>query len=250
VPNLVRYQGQAVDANSVPLAGPYNLTFRLYNAETAGSIVWQETQANVTLVKGNFSILLGQVTALTVDWSVPLWLSIQVGIEAELSPRQRITSVPLAIRAETAESLVGGGTDTSARVSNNASLSIANVTETYLTFNTEQWDTNTIHDTSLNTDRLTAATAGKYYVFATVLFADNSTGTRQVTIEHSGCGCDIARFTQKAADSGFVGGITLGTHYNFTAGQYVRVRVYQNSGGAVNALANGVFPSFGMVKVQ
>jgi len=250
VPHLIRYQGQASDVNGVPLEGPYSLTFRLYDAETLGTVVWQETQATVTLTKGNFSILLGQVTPLTVDWSVPLWLSIQVGTATELSPRQRITSVPLAIRAEVAEQLAGGPTDISARVYNNANLSIANATETYPTFNTEQWDTDTIHDTALNTDRLTATTAGKYYVFATVLFADNATGIRQVTIEHSGCGCDIARFTQKAADSPFVGGITLGTHYNFTAGQYVRVRVYQNSGGALNVIANGVFPSFGMVKVQ
>ena len=45
VPHLVRYQGQAVDNQGVPLQGPYTMTFRLYNADTAGSIVWQETQA-------------------------------------------------------------------------------------------------------------------------------------------------------------------------------------------------------------
>ena len=41
VPSLVRYQGQAVDTNGVPLEGPYTLKFRLYNAETAGTIVWE-----------------------------------------------------------------------------------------------------------------------------------------------------------------------------------------------------------------
>lgn len=106
VPKLIRYQGQAVDSKGVPLEGPYALTFRLYDAETAGTVIWQETQPDVLMSGGNFSVLLGQVQGLQgVDWSRPLWLSVQVNQDAELSPRQRITSVPLAIRAERAEQL-------------------------------------------------------------------------------------------------------------------------------------------------
>lgn len=105
VPHLVRYQGTAVDANNIPLEGPYTLTFRLYNAATGGTAVWTETHTNAPVTKGRFSVLLGQNTALSVDWSVPLWISIQVGTDPELSPRQQITSVPLAIRAEVAEGL-------------------------------------------------------------------------------------------------------------------------------------------------
>ena len=106
VPHLIRYQGQAVDTNGVPLEGPYTLTFRLYDAETAGTVVWQEPpQPNVPITKGYFSVLLGQVTALNANWSMPLWLSVQVNTDPELAPRQRITSVPLAVRAESAEQL-------------------------------------------------------------------------------------------------------------------------------------------------
>ena len=32
VPHLIRYQGQAIDAKGVPLEGPHDLTFRLYDA--------------------------------------------------------------------------------------------------------------------------------------------------------------------------------------------------------------------------
>ena len=104
IPPLIRYQGQAVDSNGVPLEGPYTLIFRLYGAETGGAAVWEETQTNVPLTGGHFSVLLGEVESLEpVDWSVPLWLGIQVNTEPELAPRQRITSVPLAIRAQTAE---------------------------------------------------------------------------------------------------------------------------------------------------
>jgi len=104
VPHLIRYQGQAVDSQSVPLEGPYTLTFRLYDAETAGTKVWEEIQSNVPLQGGHFSVLLGQVTPLNgINWGVPCWLSVQVGADPELAPRQRITSVPLAIKAESAD---------------------------------------------------------------------------------------------------------------------------------------------------
>jgi hypothetical protein len=103
VPHLIRYQGQATEANGVPLEGPYTLTFRLYPAETGGTAAWMETQLNVPLAGGHFSVLLGQVQSLTgVDWTQPLWLSVQVNTEPELSPRQRIASVPLALRSESA----------------------------------------------------------------------------------------------------------------------------------------------------
>lgn len=106
VPHLIRYQGQAEDSKGVPLEGPYTLTFRLYDAQTLGTQIWSETHSNVPLTGGHFSVLLGSVSTMTgVNWSVPRWLSIQVGTAPELSPRQRITSVPLAIRAETAENL-------------------------------------------------------------------------------------------------------------------------------------------------
>ncbi len=104
VPHLIRYQGQAVDSKGVPLEGPYMLIFRLYDAETGGTKLWEETQANVPLKNGYFSVLLGQVTPMTsMDWSKPCWLSVQVNTQPELAPRQQITSVPLAMRAETAE---------------------------------------------------------------------------------------------------------------------------------------------------
>ena len=105
VPHLIRYQGQAVDSKGVLLEGPYNLTFRLYDAATAGNTIWEEIQPSVPITKGYFSVLLGQVTPLNADWSRTLWLSVQVNADPELSPRQQITSVPLAIRAEQAEQL-------------------------------------------------------------------------------------------------------------------------------------------------
>ena len=104
VPHLIRYQGQAVDSKGVPLEGPYTLTFRLYDAEAGGAKLWEESQASVSLTDGHFSVLLGQMASLdSMDWSQACWLSIQVNGDPELAPRQRITSVPLAITAKQLE---------------------------------------------------------------------------------------------------------------------------------------------------
>lgn len=249
VPHLVRYQGQASDANGVPLEGPYTLTFRLYNAETLGTVVWQETQSNVSLTKGNFSVLLGQVTPLNVDWATPLWLSIQVGTGSELSPRQRITSVPLAIRAETAESLVGGPTDISARVYNSAAISFASGADTPLTFGSERWDTDNIHSTTVNTNRLTATTAGKYLIAGHVQFANNSTGFRFIYIRLNGSTTIAATTSGSSPVNNMY--LSIAVHYNLAATDYVELLAFQNSGVAldINATAN-LSPEFGMVKVQ
>ncbi len=113
VPKLIRYQGFLKNSQGVPLEGPYTLTFRLYPAATGSTPLWTETQTSVPVSTGSFSVLLGSGTTLpagapgldTIDWSTPAWLSIQVGPDPELAPRQQITSVPLAIRAGVAESL-------------------------------------------------------------------------------------------------------------------------------------------------
>ena len=101
IPHLIRYQGTAEDSSGVALEGPYDMTFTLYDAQTNGTVVWTEKQLQTPFSHGEFSVLLGQVTALdNVNWSQPLWLAMKVGSDPELSPRQRITSVPLALIAE------------------------------------------------------------------------------------------------------------------------------------------------------
>lgn len=104
VPYLINYQGRLTDTSGVPLDGLYNITFRLYDAEAAGNLLWQGTYNSVSITKGIFNILLGDVndsgfnfTALGFD--KPYWLEIKVG-EDVLNPRQMIASVGYAIRAE------------------------------------------------------------------------------------------------------------------------------------------------------
>jgi len=106
VPRLIHYQGQVLDSQEIPLEGPYTLTFRLYDAEIGGTTLWEEVQTDVPIHQGHFSVSLGEVNTLeAIVWDQPCWLSVQINSEPELLPRQRITSVPLAVRASVAEQL-------------------------------------------------------------------------------------------------------------------------------------------------
>ena len=105
VPHLINYQGRLTNGSGDPLEGAHNVTFRIYDAQTAGSMLWQEAHSGVVVQKGVFSILLGSVTDLALSFDKPYYLGIKVGTDSEMVPRQRITSAGYSIRSETAEKL-------------------------------------------------------------------------------------------------------------------------------------------------
>lgn len=100
VPRLITYQGILKDASGAYLSGSYAMTFRIYDAATGGNSVWQETQSGVLASSGRFSVQLGAVNALNLNFAQDYWLSVQVGTDTEMTPRQRITSVGYAYMAE------------------------------------------------------------------------------------------------------------------------------------------------------
>jgi hypothetical protein len=102
VPHLINYQGKLTDTSGNPLTGTYSITFKIYDAETAGNLLWEEAQAGVVIQKGIFSVLLGSVTNLGLAFDKPYFLEIKVGNEV-MTPRQRITSAGYAFKAEQAD---------------------------------------------------------------------------------------------------------------------------------------------------
>jgi hypothetical protein len=133
----------------------------------------------------------------------------------------------------------------SARVYNDAAISINNDTITALTFNSERWDTDTIHNTSTNTNRLTCQTAGLYLIHGHVRFASNNTGYRIAGIRLNGS-TQIAN-QKTGATQGTTTVLSVSTVYLLTASDYVELVAYQDSGGALNVEAGGnLSPEFGM----
>jgi len=130
VPEFLNYQGTVTDSVGLGLGddAPLNrkVLFRVYDAATAGGLIWTEEQT-VTISKGEFSVLLGQgiqflseshASLLTVfgEGATDRYLEITVdngddtlnASDLPIAPRQRITSTAYSFRAGTADSIASG----------------------------------------------------------------------------------------------------------------------------------------------
>lgn len=125
-----------------------------------------------------------------------------------------------------------------ARVYNSGNLSIADSSDVTLIFDSTRYDTDGYHSTSSSPDRLTAPVSGYYLITTNVQFASNVAGRRLLQISQSGGVGAIAQTTVNPVNAPTR--LALATQAYLTAGDYVIVRVYQNSGGAlsVEAAAN------------
>lgn len=131
-------------------------------------------------------------------------------------------------------------------VYNSAAISIPNETSTVVTFDSERFDdvTNPMHSTVTNTSRITFTIPGLYIVRFGAAFTGNTAGDRQAYIRANGrdfLGANQRRSTVATIESG----ITVVIQEVFaTAGDYVEALVKQDSGGALNLLANRYSPAF------
>jgi len=134
-----------------------------------------------------------------------------------------------------------GSSFTGASASNSATQSLSNETWTAINFDTEQYDTNTFHSTSVNTSRMTipADKAGKYLFTVTGYFSNASTsGVRIVRLTKNAT--EIARGNWQAAATVNTN-CTMTTVLNLAVSDYIQFEMFQNSGGSLNALADMTF---------
>jgi hypothetical protein len=135
-----------------------------------------------------------------------------------------------------------------ARVYHNAAQTTATSVWLILAFNSERFDTDTIHDTVTNNSRLTCKTAGKYMINSNVEWAGNATGARSMTLRLNGA-TDIA-FDDVTPVAAVAFRQNLSTLYDLAVNDYVEVRASQNSGGNLNVNSTGNYsPEFSMVLV-
>ncbi|MBM4464763.1 MAG: hypothetical protein FJ014_04225 [Chloroflexi bacterium] len=105
VATKISYQGRLTDANGSPVAdGTYTMQFRLYDARSGGTMLWDSGSQNVQVYDGLFNVELG------VDPShfngQALWLETKVGAET-LSPRRELLPVPYALSLVPGADVVG-----------------------------------------------------------------------------------------------------------------------------------------------
>ena len=98
VPYVINYQGVLFDNDDQPVNGDRDLTFRLYDQESAAveDAIWEDTYLSVHIVSGLFTV---ELSIPPSDFDNPdLWLGVQVDGGAELEPRLSITSVPYSYK--------------------------------------------------------------------------------------------------------------------------------------------------------
>jgi hypothetical protein len=97
VPAGVTQQGRLLDSEGAPVNGELTFEFTIYDAASAGTALWTESQA-ITLDEGFFSTRLGETEAFPADLfgGGALFLGVTVGTDAEMTPRQVMASVPYA----------------------------------------------------------------------------------------------------------------------------------------------------------
>ncbi|MBI5625142.1 MAG: hypothetical protein HY924_15300 [Elusimicrobia bacterium] len=112
-PQRIGFQGKLLDASNNPRNGPFDMVFKLYTVPSGGASVWDETQSNVQVTNGVFSVELGSVKALetTLFTSASAYLEIKVGTDSPMTPRQLLLMSPSAFRALYAEDLAPGDTN-------------------------------------------------------------------------------------------------------------------------------------------
>jgi hypothetical protein len=124
-PRLINFQGKLTNAVGSPETGSHDLTFKIYDAGTGGTKLWEETVSGVMLDSaGQFSTILGSTNNLNIDFSKSLWLQVEYGGQI-FTPRQRLSSVPYALYAITAESLAGGITQEIINLTINNNLTVS-----------------------------------------------------------------------------------------------------------------------------
>jgi len=141
-PNTIDYQGKALDAQGAVLApttaANYEMTFRIYDAQEGGTIIWAEKQI-VTVYKGLFSVRLGegatigegtvlQTNLADAFKAASRFLGVTIAISGqtpvEILPRLAFLATPFAYSANrsiTAERLVLNPSDTAVPSAVNAS---------------------------------------------------------------------------------------------------------------------------------
>jgi hypothetical protein len=94
IPRMISYQGRVTDSGGTPVPdGTYTMRFRIYDAETGGTLEWDSGNRSIAVSDGVFNLLLGESRqpSLNLLFDDDNWLLVTFdGVNQ--TPRQRLTS--------------------------------------------------------------------------------------------------------------------------------------------------------------
>ncbi|MBC8322383.1 MAG: tail fiber protein [Candidatus Marinimicrobia bacterium] len=96
---ILNIQGVLRDSDGQAVTdADYQLSFYLYDAETGGSAIWNETHSSVTLTNGVYSTTIGGASSLgTLAFDVPYYMAVGVNGGAESTPRIPLSLSPYSL---------------------------------------------------------------------------------------------------------------------------------------------------------
>ncbi|KKL69544.1 hypothetical protein LCGC14_2113900 [marine sediment metagenome] len=119
---------------------------------------------------------------------------------------------------------------------------ITTSTWTALTFDTDTWDTDNIHDTSSNTERLTATTAGKYLIVGAASFAADATNNlRAISVRQDGTTFLTQNFYSPIQGGSFDTKMNVTLIVDLAATEYVELMVFHDKGSDLDTLGGHTF---------
>lgn len=226
---------------------------RQFNAQTisSGAITYTYTLVTVSAESGTTDDLLsinsaedGNIAILKAasghTITVKNTVNIAVSADTELSGDTTLALVYdgtnwLPIAGASAGG--GGGTsDISVYAYRATTQSISSGVATAIQWNIELFDTDTMHDTSTNPERITFTTAGKYQIEGQLTFGNSTSGYRVVYVYHRNSAGTLIRGTRIMLEGTIQAStfnaatIPFSFVVNASATDYVEVVFVQNSG--------------------
>ena len=123
VDNVTPIQGYLTDGAGNPLNGNYSVTARIYDVSSGGTALCSDTET-VAVSNGLFTMDVNNCTNDDVDGR-QLYLGIQVGSDAEMTPRRAIYAVPYAFSLRPGAIISGARIAAMLNVYNNATSGTA-----------------------------------------------------------------------------------------------------------------------------
>jgi hypothetical protein len=221
----------------------------LYAANAARVVTVKDSVGNITLYGGDF-VLDSAKKSLLLRYDGTNWVEVAraagayanglntFGAAATLGLTDAFalnikTNNTTALTIDSTQ-FIDSPTQPRAGVYHSTTQALSDSTDTFVLFDSEDYDVGAMHSTVSNTSRLTVPTGGDglYLVIAAVAFGSNATGYRQLRLAKNGTALNSIRAQGGTASGDSV--IQISDILNLAAADYVEVKAYQTSGGSLN----------------
>ena len=154
-----------------------------------------------------------------------------------------------AIPAISGANLTNIDNTASVRVYKSGAQTITTNTTTTVTWDSETFDSDGMHDTSTNNSRLTAIVAGKYIVGSTLVYSEVSDHMIAILLTKNGSYIAGHEQNTPVGGSNFHNGISVTTLIDLAADDYVSVRTEHKRGSNLDIIVANPGNSFWMSRV-